>query len=226
MITQSEENQNLKKKRMIKLSFIILLTAFVVSNAMIAWALPKINVECCQDIVLEFFNETFYQIQTFRANSTILFILFGISDFIFFYSLYKQILIKGKLKFAMKLFILILIKIILDYVFFQKNIYNNYINPDDKFLNFSITNYLNKKDSSLFSISISLIFQCTLEFVKKKNEHSILRKLFVFGLVVHLIFLSVFLLFSNMIFAYQVLFSFLIVDYMNRNMSYLIVNKY
>lgn len=209
----NQYSDNIAKKRKLKGGFIIFLTSIIIGNVIYAWALPNLEVECAKDTLKEYLDYYFDDFSSFKANLSVLNLIFIISDLIFIRSLYKNIFRKGNLQFFIKIFSLIAVKILVDWMFYQHNIYFNPENFDFSKLQFSLLHNLSNNNSGLLSLPISIIFLCALN-----NEES---KQYKFFQIFHISIMSFYLLFSNLVLTYQVIFSFLVADYNNR-----IVDKY
>lgn len=196
------------KKRSIKLFFAGFFTMAAVMNVLFAWALPNTIVECAQDIFIEYLNNAFEGYQNYKNSTFILILFFLSSDFIFLSTIYKHILQRGDVNFTYKLISLIFTKIIIDLTFFHYNIYNSF--EYETIVYFSLTNYISKHSNSLFSLSIAIQVLCSLQNFRRSS------KLFKIYLILNLALNSFYYLFSNIFFTFQIIFSFLIADYINR----------
>jgi len=212
MISKEDENINYKMKKIsIKMIFASLFFTIIITNVVYGWAAPNIDVFCCQDNLLEYINNMLIEFKEFKNLGTFLLILFLISDFIFIYSIYKHVLQKGNAQFAYRIIIIIIFKMVLDITFYQKNIYTSLELEHNKLIKYTLINILNKNSNSLISLPISINFLCFIQSWRTKNISKLLK---------FLIFLSVFIstayfLFSNLFFSFQIIFSLIIVDYID-----------
>ena len=199
------------KKRLVKLFFWTVFTTTVISNALFGWAAPQVSVPCCQDVVLEFINHTFSDYSHYKLLPGVLTLLFVTSDVLFLHTLYKFILCKGNLKFIIKLSTIVLIKMAFDIMFYQSNIYT-LDHKYDLLAKYSLINNLHNNSSSLFSLSISMQF---LSLKENSNDKTTPRE-YKMIMTIILVISVMYFLFSNMFFAFQIIFSFLAVDYIHR----------
>jgi hypothetical protein len=170
---------------------------------MYAWALPNVAVECMDDSPLVYFKNMEYQI---KVDSTIVNTLNMISDIVVVISLIIFVLFEGRREFSYRVLAIVVFKYIMDIVFYQKNIYYD----DQSVFIFSIVNNMSKKDSSLFNLGVSLLLECIREhFGSKKIIYKIVLSFHIVAFIVYFWVIGKFMTF-------QILFSFVIYDYLNK----------
>jgi hypothetical protein len=193
-----------KYKRNFRAIFNLMLTTIVVLNVLYAWALPYVPVECMDDSALIYFKNSEYRIQEDLSIGNTLNV---ITDAIIIISILKFVLIEGKSKFTYRVLIVVGMKYLMDILFYQRNIY--FEGKSGSYF-FSIVNNMEKKDSSLFNLGISLLLECFGEiFTGKKTFY----KIIVF---IHLISFIVYFWLSSRFMTFQILFSVVIYDYLNK----------
>jgi hypothetical protein len=197
-----------RKKRLIKFGFYILFTILVIGNVYTAWALPKFEVDCCVDSVFEFFNKQFQEYKSFKLNPVFMSYISIYGDIIFVISMIKWVLLRGDLLYIKKLMVILMTKIIVDILFFQNNFYLENLNFIQNLPKTILSTF--NTHNSLLNLNITMQCFCFLYEIKE-NKYKIL----LFILSFNLAFSIVFYLFSNFIFSFQILFSYIIVDYIN-----------
>jgi hypothetical protein len=188
----------------IKIGLIVILLLLVLANVITAWALPSISVECCEDFFLNYldnFTNKIY-INLYYLKSSLTFLQFQ-SDLIFLLCLIKFIFINYDKKFIRVLFWTWFLKVFTDWSFYQHNkqdrteIFTNY--------SYFITSQP-LSENSLFSFTLAIQFLCFLQLKNQKVLKTIIS--------INLICFCILFLVLKTFFSYQIVFSFVIVDYL------------
>jgi hypothetical protein len=190
-------------KRNFRGFFISFLTTLVILNVVYAWALPNVQVECMDDSGLVYFKNNDLAIP---EDSKLTNTLNTMTDAIILICLALFTLVEGRKRFTYRVLLLLIFKYVMDILFYQKNIYRSSYDTD---YTFSITNNMNKKDSSLFVLSISLLLECAREIFDGK------KMVYKIGLVFHIITFLIYFWITSKFLTYQILFSFILNDYLN-----------
>jgi len=196
------------KKIQIKLGFISLLCLMILTNVLFAWALPSISVKCCEDFTLNYIHR---MVKNFNLNLNVLNLILPFlllqSDIIFLITATRFILIKYDKRFLYLLFSIWFLKFFTDLSFYHNN---PYVDIElIRYSYYSITGQFNHRNSFI-SFPISIQFLCLLQLNTKIHNN-----LFIGFVIMNLFFTTLTFLIMRLYFAFQIIFSFLIVHYLN-----------